>query len=138
MFSFTSPMKGRLILTRFQIQYGNSAILCCLLKRGFVSCFLFLIVIFFWFIYKKAQQHATQDQIAYFGQTPSQLLVVPHLKRMPLADVLHLQVWIWLFKSDTVVEACNSLMSMYKSEFMFQFIFYLAFCSPCILWFSVW
>ncbi|KAI9382029.1 hypothetical protein POPTR_014G072600v4 [Populus trichocarpa] len=37
------------------------------------------------------QQRATQDQIAYFGQTPSQLLTVPHLKRMPLSDVLHLQ-----------------------------------------------
>ncbi|KAI8545261.1 hypothetical protein RHMOL_Rhmol07G0027700 [Rhododendron molle] len=38
-----------------------------------------------------AQQLATQDQIAYFGQTPSQLLNVPHLKKMPLADILHLQ-----------------------------------------------
>ncbi|CAI9764807.1 unnamed protein product [Fraxinus pennsylvanica] len=38
-----------------------------------------------------AQQEATQDQIAYFGQTPSQLLSVPHMKRMPLADVLHMQ-----------------------------------------------
>ncbi|KAM7260927.1 hypothetical protein ACFE04_026402 [Oxalis oulophora] len=37
------------------------------------------------------QQRATQDQISYFGQTPSQLLKVPHMKRMPLADVLHLQ-----------------------------------------------
>ncbi|XP_012083537.1 BEACH domain-containing protein C2 isoform X2 [Jatropha curcas] len=37
------------------------------------------------------QQRATQDQIAYFGQTPSQLLTVPHLKKMPLGDVLHLQ-----------------------------------------------
>ncbi|XP_019412873.1 PREDICTED: BEACH domain-containing protein C2-like isoform X2 [Lupinus angustifolius] len=37
------------------------------------------------------QQRATQDQIAYFGQTPSQLLSVPHVKRMPLAEVLHLQ-----------------------------------------------
>ncbi|XP_050237653.1 BEACH domain-containing protein C2 isoform X2 [Mercurialis annua] len=37
------------------------------------------------------QQRAMQDQIAYFGQTPSQLLKFPHLKRMPLADVLHLQ-----------------------------------------------
>ncbi|KAF5453352.1 hypothetical protein F2P56_028258 [Juglans regia] len=37
------------------------------------------------------QQRATQDQIAYFGQTPSQLLIVPHLKKLPLADVLHLQ-----------------------------------------------
>ncbi|XP_021904492.1 BEACH domain-containing protein C2 [Carica papaya] len=37
------------------------------------------------------QQRATQDQIAYFGQTPSQLLTVPHMKKMPLADVLHLQ-----------------------------------------------
>ncbi|KAK3194967.1 hypothetical protein Dsin_026277 [Dipteronia sinensis] len=38
-----------------------------------------------------AQQRATQDQIAYFGQTPSLLLTVPHIKKMPLADVLHLQ-----------------------------------------------
>ncbi|KAH6830812.1 WD-40 repeat family protein / beige-like protein [Perilla frutescens var. hirtella] len=37
------------------------------------------------------QQRATQDQIAYFGQTPSQLLIVPHMKRMPLVDVLHMQ-----------------------------------------------
>ncbi|KAL0397809.1 UNVERIFIED_CONTAM: BEACH domain-containing protein C2 [Sesamum calycinum] len=37
------------------------------------------------------QQRATQDQIAYFGQTPSQLLTVPHMKRMSLADVLHMQ-----------------------------------------------
>ncbi|XP_034709172.1 BEACH domain-containing protein C2 isoform X2 [Vitis riparia] len=37
------------------------------------------------------QQRATQDQIAYFGQTPSQLLTTPHLKKMQLADVLHLQ-----------------------------------------------
>nr|XP_048321218.1 BEACH domain-containing protein C2 [Ziziphus jujuba var. spinosa] len=37
------------------------------------------------------QQRATQDQIAYFGQTPSQLLNIPHMKKMPLADVLHLQ-----------------------------------------------
>ncbi|KAK6920235.1 Neurobeachin, beta-propeller domain, partial [Dillenia turbinata] len=37
------------------------------------------------------QQHATQDQIAYFGQTPSQLLSVPHMKKMPLADILHMQ-----------------------------------------------
>ncbi|CAN4125733.1 unnamed protein product [Withania somnifera] len=37
------------------------------------------------------QQRAMQDQIAYFGQTPSQLLTVPHMKRIPLADVLQLQ-----------------------------------------------
>ncbi|XP_021856517.1 BEACH domain-containing protein C2 isoform X2 [Spinacia oleracea] len=37
------------------------------------------------------QQRATQDQIAYFGQTPSQLLTVPHKKRMSLAEVLQLQ-----------------------------------------------
>ncbi|KAA8515956.1 hypothetical protein F0562_019135 [Nyssa sinensis] len=37
------------------------------------------------------QLRATQDQIAYFGQTPSQLLTVPHLRKMPLADVLQLQ-----------------------------------------------
>lgn len=40
----------------------------------------------------KVQQRATQDQIAYFGQTPSQLLTIPHMKRMPLKDVLHMQV----------------------------------------------
>ncbi|XP_068650842.1 BEACH domain-containing protein C2 [Aristolochia californica] len=37
------------------------------------------------------QQRATQDQIAYFGQTPSQLLTVPHMKRKPLQEVLHMQ-----------------------------------------------
>lgn len=37
------------------------------------------------------QQRAMQDQIAYFGQTPSQLLTVPHMKRIPLTDVLQLQ-----------------------------------------------
>ncbi|GMH17239.1 hypothetical protein Nepgr_019080 [Nepenthes gracilis] len=37
------------------------------------------------------RQRATQDQISYFGQTPSQLLTLPHMKRMPLADVLQLQ-----------------------------------------------
>ncbi|KAJ4905364.1 WD-40 repeat family protein / beige-related [Raphanus sativus] len=37
------------------------------------------------------QQRATQDKIAYLGQTPSQLLTVPHVKRMPLKDVLHMQ-----------------------------------------------
>ncbi|CAN6543605.1 unnamed protein product [Malus baccata var. baccata] len=40
---------------------------------------------------KISDPRATQDQIAYFGQTPSQLLTFPHLKRLPLADVLHLQ-----------------------------------------------
>ncbi|OQU82107.1 hypothetical protein SORBI_3006G173200 [Sorghum bicolor] len=38
------------------------------------------------------ERRATQDQIAYFGQTPSQLLTVPHMKRKPLAEVLQLQV----------------------------------------------
>ncbi|KAI3741242.1 hypothetical protein L1987_58913 [Smallanthus sonchifolius] len=37
------------------------------------------------------QQRAMQDQIAYFGQTPSQLLTTPHIKKMPLSDVLHMQ-----------------------------------------------
>ncbi|KAI0489294.1 hypothetical protein KFK09_029136 [Dendrobium nobile] len=37
------------------------------------------------------QQRATQDQIAFFGQTPSQLLTTPHLKRMSIKDVLHLE-----------------------------------------------
>ncbi|XXG57288.1 hypothetical protein AAC387_Pa03g4483 [Persea americana] len=34
----------------------------------------------------------TQNQIVYFGQTTSQLLTVPHIKRRALADVLHLQL----------------------------------------------
>ncbi|CAJ1949883.1 unnamed protein product [Sphenostylis stenocarpa] len=42
-------------------------------------------------IFDPVQQHATQDQIAYFGQTPSQLLTIPHLKKKPLSEVLHLQ-----------------------------------------------
>ncbi|VVB06449.1 unnamed protein product [Arabis nemorensis] len=37
------------------------------------------------------KQRATQDQIVNFGQTPSQLLTVPHVKRMSLKDVLHMQ-----------------------------------------------
>ncbi|KAG6514280.1 hypothetical protein ZIOFF_024628 [Zingiber officinale] len=37
------------------------------------------------------QRRATQDQIAYFGQTPSQLLTIPHPRKRPLVDVLHLQ-----------------------------------------------
>lgn len=58
------------------------------------------------------QQRATQDQIAYFGQTPSQLLTVPHMKRRPLSEVLHLQT---IFRNPTEVrpyvvpnpERCN-------------------------------
>ncbi|KAI5434558.1 hypothetical protein KIW84_021408 [Lathyrus oleraceus] len=49
------------------------------------------------------QQRATQDQIAYFGQTPSQLLTVPHLKKMPLAEVLHLQT---TFRNLNEVKPC--------------------------------
>ncbi|KAF8091664.1 hypothetical protein N665_0439s0028 [Sinapis alba] len=37
------------------------------------------------------QKRVTQDKIAYLGQTPSQLLTVPHIKRMPLKDVRHMQ-----------------------------------------------
>ncbi|KAI6706714.1 hypothetical protein NL676_009676 [Syzygium grande] len=47
-------------------------------------------------------QRATQDQIAYFGQTPSQLLTVPHMKRLPLADILHLQT---IFRNPKEVRA---------------------------------
>ncbi|XP_044420246.1 BEACH domain-containing protein C2 isoform X2 [Triticum aestivum] len=39
----------------------------------------------------KVQRQATQDQIVNFGQTPSQLLIVPHIQRRPLADILQLQ-----------------------------------------------
>uniref|UniRef100_A0A0E0K395 BEACH domain-containing protein C2 n=1 Tax=Oryza punctata TaxID=4537 RepID=A0A0E0K395_ORYPU len=37
------------------------------------------------------QRRSMQDQICNFGQTPSQLLRIPHTKRRPLADVLKLQ-----------------------------------------------
>ncbi|PUZ76936.1 hypothetical protein GQ55_1G330200 [Panicum hallii var. hallii] len=37
------------------------------------------------------QRRATQNQISYFGQTPSQLLTVPHIRRRPLTDILQLQ-----------------------------------------------
>ncbi|XP_062222527.1 BEACH domain-containing protein C2-like isoform X2 [Phragmites australis] len=37
------------------------------------------------------QRRATQNQISYFGQTPSQFLTVPHIRRRPLADILQLQ-----------------------------------------------
>ncbi|GER41457.1 WD-40 repeat family protein / beige-related [Striga asiatica] len=48
------------------------------------------------------QQRAAQDQIAYFGQTPSQLLTIPHMKRMPLKDVLHMQT---IFRNPREVKA---------------------------------
>ncbi|XP_051137581.1 BEACH domain-containing protein C2-like isoform X2 [Andrographis paniculata] len=44
------------------------------------------------------QQRATQDQIAYFGQTPSQLLTVPHMERKSLTEVLHMQT---IFRNPT-------------------------------------
>lgn len=74
----------------------------------FLGCFVvcdillhilpFLQLLTFFHVWQvKAQQRATQDQIAYFGQTPSQLLKVPHLKKMPVTEVLHLQVIIdWI------------------------------------------
>ncbi|CAN6245453.1 unnamed protein product [Urochloa humidicola] len=37
------------------------------------------------------QRRATQNQISYFGQTPFQLLTVPHIRRRPLTDILQLQ-----------------------------------------------
>ncbi|KAI3495022.1 hypothetical protein L1887_37129 [Cichorium endivia] len=50
------------------------------------------------------QQRAMQDQIAYFGQTPSQLLTTPHIKKMPLEDVLHMQT---IFRNPKEVKAYN-------------------------------
>ncbi|GJV51469.1 WD40 repeat family protein, partial [Tanacetum coccineum] len=38
------------------------------------------------------QRRAVQDQVAYFGQTPSRLLIGPHARRMSLSDVLHMKV----------------------------------------------
>ncbi|CAI9278052.1 unnamed protein product [Lactuca saligna] len=37
------------------------------------------------------QRRVVQDQIAYVGQTPSRLLAIPHIKKMQVADVLHMQ-----------------------------------------------
>lgn len=81
---------------------------CCLFHLAISYLFLCVLLPF---VLVKVQQRATQDQIAYFGQTPSQLLTVPHLKKMPLADVLHLQVtiiFIWLnvnvLRSDTFLD----------------------------------
>ncbi|KAK1418727.1 hypothetical protein QVD17_27873 [Tagetes erecta] len=42
-------------------------------------------------IHDPVQRHALQDQVAYFGQTPSRLLAIPHIRKMPLSDVLHMQ-----------------------------------------------
>ncbi|KAL4567136.1 hypothetical protein LXL04_022710 [Taraxacum kok-saghyz] len=57
--------------------------------------------VFFYMLYEGAvnidkiqdpvQRHAVQDQIANIGQTPSRLLAIPHYKKMPVADVLHMQ-----------------------------------------------
>nr|BAD27684.1 putative lysosomal trafficking regulator 2 [Oryza sativa Japonica Group] len=41
------------------------------------------------------QRRSMQDQICNFGQTPSQLLTIPHTKRRPLADILKLQTIFW-------------------------------------------
>ncbi|KAK8487058.1 hypothetical protein V6N11_046184 [Hibiscus sabdariffa] len=59
------------------------------------------------------KQRTIQDKMAYFGQTPSQLLTVPHMKKMPLSEVLHLQT---IFRNPRAVkpyaipdpERCNS------------------------------
>ncbi|KAJ0819058.1 putative transcription factor WD40-like family [Helianthus annuus] len=37
------------------------------------------------------QRRAVEDQVAYFGQTPSRLLTVPHISKMPISKVLHMQ-----------------------------------------------
>ncbi|KAL4562785.1 hypothetical protein LXL04_026816 [Taraxacum kok-saghyz] len=50
------------------------------------------------------QQRAMQDQIAYFGQTPSQLLTTPHIKKMPLQDVLHMQT---IFRNPKEIKPYN-------------------------------
>uniref|UniRef100_A0A0D9VJ66 BEACH domain-containing protein n=1 Tax=Leersia perrieri TaxID=77586 RepID=A0A0D9VJ66_9ORYZ len=42
-------------------------------------------------IINPVQQRSIQDQICHLGQTPSQLLTVPHTKRRPLADILKMQ-----------------------------------------------
>ncbi|KAF0930881.1 hypothetical protein E2562_036387 [Oryza meyeriana var. granulata] len=42
-------------------------------------------------IINPVQRRSIQDQICNFGQTPSQLLTVPHTKRRLLADILKLQ-----------------------------------------------
>ena len=66
----------------------------------------------------KVKQRATQNQIVNFGQTPSQLWTVPHIKRMPLKDVLHMQVnacikdsWLFLcvkFHHSNLTNTLNS------------------------------
>ncbi|GAB2217261.1 hypothetical protein Drorol1_Dr00000433 [Drosera rotundifolia] len=50
------------------------------------------------------QRRATQDQIAYFGQTPSQILTVPHIRRKPLAEVLRLQT---IFRNPRELKSYN-------------------------------
>uniref|UniRef100_A0A0D9YW24 BEACH domain-containing protein n=1 Tax=Oryza glumipatula TaxID=40148 RepID=A0A0D9YW24_9ORYZ len=48
------------------------------------------------------QRRSMQDQICNFGQTPSQLLTIPHTKRRPLADILKLQT---IFRNPTEVRS---------------------------------
>lgn len=52
----------------------------------------------------KVQQRGVQNQICYFGQTPSQLLTVPHIRRRPLTEILQLQVKI------------SSIISMFRKK----------------------
>ena len=72
-------------------------------------------------------REGTQDQIAYFGQTPSQLLTSPHIKRMPLDEVLHMQVIVELYIcsvflhfSSSCVGKCNHSYSIYIMADNFQ------------------
>lgn len=77
------------------------------------------------FIKLKVQQRATQDQIAYFGQTPSQLLTVPHMKRMSLTDVLHMQVPYSVQLIDrflALVFSLNTYMSFEKLKVVIRYL----------------
>ncbi|GBG78164.1 hypothetical protein CBR_g26196 [Chara braunii] len=46
------------------------------------------------------QRKATQDQIAYFGQTPAQLLTTPHQPRLSVHEAVHLQT---IFRNPSAV-----------------------------------
>lgn len=68
----------------------------------------------------KVKQRVTQDQIVNFGQTPSQLLTVPHVKRMPLKDVLHMQVKAYV--RDSELQSMLNL-NTFKLDKHFEFLF---------------
>ena len=67
----------------------------------------------------KVQRRATQNQICYFGQTPSQLLTVPHIRRRPLTDILQLQVNI-----TSTISIFYKIVPLFRRHTLYMYCYY--------------